>query len=935
MKTLVYLLKIWLIINILVTWIYFTVSFDFSIVEDSCSNGKYNYDSYAGINCNKCWYHKDRLYLGYSTDVWDWYINKDGKEKMFSKRSRATFKFLNWASGTYNLYYGGKTLIDLIPAGVATNIKEAISFIIKNVKITTPVSYASKDKPAFIEVYKIITANTTSSGKWPIYPSDSSGKWVWTKGVVTNKNGVITLNTSRQFVDNHPRYYQTVSDPHYECYVWLVSWCWDWVTDSSYGEQCDNWPDNWDWNWTPIVKNGVVCNSSCKIVQPECWPAAKTYSADATNFDWDFCKSPSSLDGSTPNFPSQWSSVSWTCKLGDLTTTCTATREKNNNPNPNPGWWGWWGWWGWPGPGGNWWWNTQPKCWPASWQVLNAKPQNNLCDIWTPSSVTENPTSWSWTCSENSNSVNCEAYKSTCAIQWTCTNWYCWNFNWQTFDPTSPTDQSKLLKFENPQASDPDFCKADKGDTILSYNPAFKSKEFKWNCWTSECKAYIAYVNTGIIKIYGSYTWNTICPECEKFGGADLDLGTNKLFYSDIDTTYTRSIMSGDYLPIWWILPKYNSDYVTSCDASNVWKYNKNSVKVKFEVYDMNWNLKYTTQTYNGFNGWNILKAFHDVSVNWQAYIPSSVTKNLPLGEDKINWYIVSRQVCKGYDTDGDGLIDTYSWQTENPNLLFATQSFTVTDSYMIQNSPLSAGENTTINFNWKSLSWWLQQANYPISSVVTNYDKKALSKILWDFVKKYSTFATLCWVTLAWDSTINYCKVPTAEVYYVSWQNIILPEWMEFTIPTTLIVSGWDVTVRPDIKWYFMLVVKNWKIKIENQNMNKQSILDGYYVTDKWFEVTGPARSNWSILNTNPSNNYWYADWRLKINGALIGPNAENVYKRRRSFLVWWFDPSKGPAWAITHWASLIISSNSNLWLNAPIWLKDLFGALKIKKWY
>jgi len=332
------LLSLFFLIFVL-NWSVFAI--DWSIKLDNCNTGKYNYNEYAGINCNKCGYHKDRLYLWDSIDSWDWFFNTLHKELIFSSHSYSKLKFLNWANWIYSLKKWWKTLIDLLPANIANSVKEAIIFIINWIKVT--VHPYSRNKPAFIEVYHVRFAPTSSSGI-PLNPPDTSWKWVRTKWIEHSTSSETILDTYREFLDSNTRYINP-SDirEHNECYVWLVSWCWDGVTDSSYGEQCDNGTDNWNGIWDPTtkIKNWVVCNTSCKIVQPTCGSAAKPYSASDTSYGSDtFCwKSYETIVPANPVFPSKWWSSSWTCKLWNQTVSCSASRS--NDITPPPGWWGW------------------------------------------------------------------------------------------------------------------------------------------------------------------------------------------------------------------------------------------------------------------------------------------------------------------------------------------------------------------------------------------------------------------------------------------------------------------------------------------------------------------------------------------------------------------------------------------------------------------
>ena len=478
-----------------------------------------------------------------------------------------------------------------------------------------------------------------------------------------------------------------------------------------------------------------------------------------------------------------------------------------------------------------------------------------------------------------------------------------------------------------------------------SYDPNIIHKKFVWHCWITQCSAEVNF-NKWVIKIYWSYSWATwACSECNWF---DTETWENiqRRFLSDYDTEYTRSIMSGDYLPFGWLLPEYNSNYVNYCNSSNIGKYNRSTVKVKFKAFDRSWNLVDETSEYSWFGPGYSLVAFPDSSVLWQAYIPANKTKNFSMWENTIKWYITYRQKCESYQVtvvvgvnpDGTPIywtVTRYRWTGDiSSPIEFASQNFTVTDHYMLQlGTTLTNVSNVDLYFNWRSLSyWWIQPAWSPYGA----YDTWDLSKILWNFIQRYKKYAVGNYYLL-WDTTTSFKKILTQEVYYkdlAGW-NWLIPADANVSVPTTILVENWDVTIDWAISWSLMLVVKNWKIKIQNSKMNIQTILDWYYITDKGFEVTGPAITAWNILNQNPSSRVWFADGRLKVRWVLIGPNAENIYKRRRSVLKNWFRSGYGPAWAIEHGASLTITPNPNLWLNAPVGSKDLFEMLKVKKGY
>jgi hypothetical protein len=149
------------------------------------------------------------------------------------------------------------------------------------------------------------------------------------------------------------------------------------------------------------------------------------------------------------------------------------------------------------------------------------------------------------------------------------------------------------------------------------------------------------------------------------------------------------------------------------------------------------------------------------------------------------------------------------------------------------------------------------------------------------------------------------------------------------------LIVEGKNVTIKWEIIWPVMVVVKWWNIIISNSDMNKRTFMEWYYFTTNNFIVDWPAVTNNEILNKDPDSVIWYADGRLVIKWVLIGNNAENIYSRRRSVLKNWFRDGYWPNYAVRNGASLSIIPSSRLWADSPIWSKDLFQMLKVRKWY
>jgi len=715
--------------------------------------------------------------------------------------------------------------------------------------------------------------------------------------------------------------------------------CWtaNWQT---YGSDVNDWPEDVTFcdpgtpdpdpvpfpsvgetvTWTCNLDDKSVTCSASRSTTPTslCWTANwQTLSSDTTSWPdgLTFC----TVWDPNPNpvpFPSEWQTVTWTCSDGTITSTCSASRA-------SAGW------------GGGWWY----YCWDGLLNAWNVPYEE--CDAWSNNGNETYKITPDWDSiisyyesiglTERANQIRemewSEVYCSTdcklvpietpCAIDGTCEAWSCWILNWK---PITPQEYETFINYINNLDSYRQyFC--DPADSMLSFgmNQTLWASEFVWYCGTTRCSMPVVDTE-GVIKIYGSYINPWSCPECMWFD-VETDDYIRRTFLSNYDTEYTRSIMQGDYLPIWFTLTNYDQ-YVWQCNENNVGKYNFAQFNVKFTIDGLDKSFVVAP-----------LAAFPDQSVMWQAYLPATDTISLSAWEHTIRWFITSRQKCEWVDTDGDWTVDTYNWKTESSNIPFATQTFTVTKPYLIQaGTALTNSSNVDPLIDGKTLTQWGIAPPTSISS----YSKTDLENAISQFVEKYKQYATLPNQQIFEDTTISWNKVPTEDVYYIdaSTQWWFVKIWGSVSQPTTVIVENWDAIVEWDITWPLMLVVKNWKIKISNEWMNKRTFMEGYYFTDEWFEVIWPAITSNEILNKDPNSIIWYSDGRLVVKWVLIGKDADKVYQRRRSVLKYRFNSNYGPDYAVRNGASLTIVPNSTLWANAPVWSKDLFQMLQIDKW-
>ena len=697
-------------------------------------------------------------------------------------------------------------------------------------------------------------------------------------------------------------------------------------------EDCDSTPDNingnttWEKAWNVVDHsstnpNPTGCNKwwdeddhdPAKITlgnveQPTCGSAnGKKYPASTSTWPSSdtFC-SKWTPDPANPSFPSQWWSTSWKCKLNGQETTCSARRWTSR----------WWG--------GGWGWYRRPTtyCGDDIVQNPNSAWINEECDNgrynWNVNKVVKTDGNKKYYCSTSCKLVE---IKVPCAVNGPCPGWTCGVLNGKTL---TRSQYGTLVKYVN-QLTKPEyrqkFCAWANDVLSFSVNTTLGGSEFARYCGTTKCSMSLNETN-GFIKVYGAYKNAWSCPECLGFD-TETDNYIRRKFLTNYDTGYTRSIMQGDYLPIWFTLQNYKQYTWSGCKVETEWKYDASSFNVKFTVDNID--KSFVVQA---------LKAFPDQSVMWQAYLPANDTKSLSLGEHIIRWYVTKVKECKCTDADGDGNItdSECNWQDKTVNQNFASVKFTVTKPYMIQLNPMSTASSLLPRFNWASPSI----PNVETSSVSDTKLKDAISK----FVAKYKAYATQnVNVPLFVDRTLSWKKVPTKNIYYIDlstqregWKYVKI--WWDVNQPTTVIVENGKVVIEWDIKWPLMLVVKNGDIEINNENMNRRTIMEGYYFTDKEFKVVWPAVTHSSILNQDPNSVIWYADGRLAVRWVLIWSGANTVYEKRRSVLKNWFRTGYGPEKAVLYGASLTIIPDSNLLANPPEWSKDLFEMLQIKKW-
>ena len=245
------------------------------------------------------------------------------------------------------------------------------------------------------------------------------------------------------------------STPTNLCTTWVASaivWTWLWATPWTWNCAWDNW-----WSNDPCSASKTIVPV---VINWTCWAAAKAYTfTDLTYWTYNICKNWSVTWWVSPSFPTEWSTVTWTCDSPNWwvkSPTCTATRTVSPKvcwdsviQTPNDAWvneqcdnWAL-NWTPWDSCSATCTTNTPIDwlCWISHLKSFNSAPTVNLCAKWIQTTPTDNANLdwWDWTCWWIIwwSTVNCNASKSTIkevlhkSWGWWWERWrrpLCWNW---------------------------------------------------------------------------------------------------------------------------------------------------------------------------------------------------------------------------------------------------------------------------------------------------------------------------------------------------------------------------------------------------------------------------------------------------------------------------------------------------------------------------
>jgi hypothetical protein len=136
--------------------------------------------------------------------------------------------------------------------------------------------------------------------------------------------------------------------------------------------------------------------------------------------------------------------------------------------------------------------------------------------------------------------------------------------------------------------------------------------------------------------------------------------------------------------------------------------------------------------------------------------------------------------------------------------------------------------------------------------------------------------------------------------------------------------------------------VVNGGVVRFENDNCDMTDTVEGFFVTDRWFETE-------STLNMDPYAEQRCKGWNLVINWFFMGPGIDDEFvARRRSQLdIWWLEQQDTKNQTRTHeenkilakkqwdriieWPSVRIDTSPLAWSELPPWVRELFEAVAI----
>lgn len=384
------------------------------------------------------------------------------------------------------------------------------------------------------------------------------------------------------------------------------------------------------------------------------------------------------------------------------------------------------------------------------------------------------------------------------------------------------------------------------------------------------------------------------------------------------------SIQIWEYLPIWWKLKK--DIWTASCGSASQWKFNPAASKCYFEIKNWDWeSVNFATWCF--INNWSSLADGFlqdqgrtlDFGSNyyWRTNYLVSSNNFSKLWEYKIRLNKIDYQLCNGS-----------SWQNGSYDGTVCEMNFAVTRPYLLQRWTNISTVNNDVLSNFFKINWdpILSPSELKNITVSTYSWWKDVEFILNDFISKYEKLAVkttnfdVLWL-------YNLKKVPDKEIYIIDawWETIDLNSDSIVSTPATLIVKNWSLVIKWNLKWNGMYIVPDWQIYFQPTNCDQKQLVEGIFIS-RDYDTT-------RVLNNNLSATNWCKDGRLNIKWNLIWQWIDKLWTKRRSILEDFFNVWISRVNKIYDWASLLIETNTKLWLNLPPGANELVDKLQIEK--
>lgn len=384
------------------------------------------------------------------------------------------------------------------------------------------------------------------------------------------------------------------------------------------------------------------------------------------------------------------------------------------------------------------------------------------------------------------------------------------------------------------------------------------------------------------------------------------------------------SIQIWEYLPIWWKLKK--DIWTASCWNSTQWKFNPAASKCYFEIKNWDWeSVNFTTWCF--VDNWSSLADGFlqdqgrtlDFGSNyyWRTNYLVSSNSFSKLWEYKIRLNKIDYQLCNGS-----------SWQNGSYDGTVCEMNFAVTRPYLLQRWTNISTLNNDVLSNFLKINWDPILSPSELKNItVSNYSwGKDVEFILNDFISKYEKLAVK---TSNFDSLwlYNLKKVPDKEIYIIdAWgETIDLNTDSSVSNPATLIVKNWSLVVKWNLKWNGMYIVPDWQIYFQPTNCDQKQLVEWIFIS-KDYDTS-------RVLNNNLSATNWCKDGRLNVKWNLIWQWIDKLWAKRRSILEDFFNVWISRVNKIYEWSSLLIETNTKLWLNLPPGANELVDKLQIDK--